>query len=97
MQIMHNDGAGTCTKIDLGASFPKAQFTAYEVSLNWINDASTWIVTVINLNTLVSTTSIVITNLPTVTALYQACIARSSMANASTVSVDLIGIWVGDM
>jgi hypothetical protein len=28
LQIMHNDGAGTCTKIDLGASFPANNTTA---------------------------------------------------------------------
>lgn len=28
MQIMHNDGSGTCTKIDLGANFPKASADA---------------------------------------------------------------------
>jgi Major tropism determinant N-terminal domain len=32
MQIMHNDGAGTCTKINLGADFPVANTAAvYEV------------------------------------------------------------------
>jgi hypothetical protein len=31
MQIMHNDNAGTCTKIDLGASFPKTNNVFYRV------------------------------------------------------------------
>lgn len=29
MQVMHNDGAGACTKIDLGASFPKTNNVVY--------------------------------------------------------------------
>lgn len=34
MQIMYNDGAGTCSKIDLGANFPSTNITAmYELVL----------------------------------------------------------------
>lgn len=33
MQIMHNDGAGTCTKTDLGANYPKTTGACYRLTL----------------------------------------------------------------
>jgi hypothetical protein len=40
MQIMHNDNSGTCTKIDLGASFPKTNNVFYRVVLEAAPNAS---------------------------------------------------------
>lgn len=44
LQVMHNDGSGTCTKIDLGANFPASNTTAVYRSTFWCypNDSTVY-------------------------------------------------------
>lgn len=51
MQIMHNDAAGACTKIDLGASFPKTNGVVYRLVLEAAQNATSIDYTVTRLDT----------------------------------------------
>lgn len=85
LQIMHNDNAGTCTKIDLGASFPGKTSSAdfYEVTLDCDPGASTMTYTVTNLTTSTTVTGSVTTNLPTNTTALLPWIGSGTGATAT--------------
>lgn len=65
MQIMHNDGAGTCTKIDLGASFPKTNNVVYRVVFTCAANGSTIDYAVTRFDSAASASGTISTNLPT--------------------------------
>lgn len=65
MQIMHNDAAGTCTKIDLGASFPKTNSVLYRVVFRATSNASAIDYTVTRIDSAATATGTLSTNLPT--------------------------------
>ncbi len=72
VQTMHNDGAGTCTKIDLGASFPvpSADRTdAYELTLTNEMGTSTVAYRVVNLSSGAVASGTLSTNLPATSTL----------------------------
>lgn len=94
MQIMHNDATGTCTKVDLGSSFPAKYTTGqhsyrcliYVISLTnvfvYIEDIVTGISTIKNLTT----------NLPASNAVQQfAHTWRNNGANASAIVMSFYG------
>jgi hypothetical protein len=95
MQIMHNDGSGACTKIDLGASFPVGQFKMYSLFLDMNIGGTEYRYEVKNLETEVISRGTLTTNLPSTSQTYNPAMGRSSMANASTVSIDMMGVWIG--
>lgn len=66
LQIMHNDGSGVCTKIDLGASFPANDPAAhYELVLFCAPNGDAVGYRVVRLDTGAVTTGTITTNLPT--------------------------------
>ncbi len=70
MQIMHNDGAGTCTKINLGASFPANSITAiydFELFAAPNSDRIGWRVT--NIVSGATASGVITTDMPASTAL----------------------------
>ncbi len=65
MQIMHNDAAGTCTKIDLGASFPaNTPAAVYEISLFAAPNDTTVDYRAVRLDTGATAEGAISTNLP---------------------------------
>lgn len=67
MQIMHNDGSGTATKVDLGSSFPKTANVVYRVVLEAAANGSTVDYTVTRLDSAATATGTLSTNLPSST------------------------------
>ncbi|MCC7122264.1 MAG: hypothetical protein IT493_11970 [Gammaproteobacteria bacterium] len=64
LQIMHNDGAGACTKIDLGASFARATGMLLRLVLESTANSGTVTYTVTRLDSAASATGTISTNLP---------------------------------
>ena len=93
IQMMHNDGSGTCTKVDLGASFavPTTDRGAlYELSLyspRGTTQSVQWLVTDLVTGTTAGGT--ITTNLPSTSALLS---ARGWMSVGGTSSVIGIGL-----
>ncbi|MBL9047839.1 MAG: hypothetical protein JNK34_11125, partial [Tabrizicola sp.] len=101
IQIMHNDGAGACTKIDLGASFPVPtvdRANVYEIQLYSPNDLTQSVsYRVIRYNTTAKTiaaeaTGTITTNLPAVTAMLGPACTFSVGGTSSIVGAALMGI-----
>ncbi len=70
LQIMHNDGSGTCNKIDLGAGFPANNVNAvYELALFSPPNADAVGWRVVRLDTGAVASGTITTDLPTKTAL----------------------------
>lgn len=73
LQVMHNDASGTCTKIDLGASFPANRTAGAEMTtmytIQLYNDVNSSSVNykVINLESGVMTHGVITTDLPATT------------------------------
>lgn len=68
VQVMHNDGSGTATKIDLGASFPVPtadQTQLYDLQLRTLPGVSSVTYLVTNRNTGATATGTITANLPT--------------------------------
>lgn len=64
MQIMHNDGSGNCTKVDLGSSFPKTAGVLYRVVFEAASNGSTVDYTVTRLDSAASASGTLSSNLP---------------------------------
>lgn len=64
IQIMHNAGSGTCTKVDLGSSFPKTNDVVYRVVFTAAANATTIDYEVTRLDSAASATGTISTNLP---------------------------------
>jgi hypothetical protein len=95
LQIMHNDGAGTATKINLGASFPESTNTdLYELSLYCPPNGIEVDYQVINLSTGVSTSGAIINNLPANTQLLAWQIWRHNVATGLAVGVDVASVYI---
>jgi hypothetical protein len=65
LQIMHNDGSGTCTKVDLGANFPaNTDGAAYDIEFNCAAGMGSATYTVTRLDSAFTATGTISTNLP---------------------------------
>jgi hypothetical protein len=64
MQIMHNDGSGTCTKVPLGASFPKTAGVMYYVKFSAASNSSSVDYTVERLDSAASASGTLSSDLP---------------------------------
>jgi hypothetical protein len=98
IQFMHNDGAGTATKIDLGPSFPKPvtnQTEVYEVAL-FSPPGTTQVLhyEVTNLNTGAVATGTVTTDLPTATQLLTPWSMMSVGGVSSVVGIAVMGLYI---
>lgn len=89
MQIMHNNNAGTCTKIDLGSSFPKTANVYYRLTLTADANASTIDYTVERLDSAASSSGTISTDLPSSTNFMS---AQVRFGNGSTASA-AAGAW----
>lgn len=90
LQVMHNDGSGTCTKVDLGASFPANNTTAVYRAWIWAepNDSVIYY-RVERLDTGTVITGTLTTNLPTSTVFLA---PRNYMNNGGTASAVVLDI-----
>jgi hypothetical protein len=88
MQIMHNDSAGTCTKVDLGANFPKSSGAYYKLTLTTEPNAGTVDYTVDRIDSAFSASGTLSTNLPANTFFMY---ANMTLGNGSTAAVASIG------
>lgn len=87
MQMMHNDNAGTCTKIDLGSSFPKTANVVYRVLLRASQNASAIDYTVTRLDSAATASGTISTNLPASTAFLQMYCKLGNGTTASAVAM----------
>lgn len=98
MHIMHNDGTGTATKINLGADFPANTLSedVYELMLFCApNSASmSYQVTRLNRPDIAPATGEITTDLPENTALMMPSIVRGNGPTALAVGFDLMGIYI---
>ena len=90
LYMMHNDGAGACTTVDLGASFPTnaADTDVYELVLYAPPNGSTVGYRVTRLNTGDTTSGTLSTNLPANTQLLTPHFWRNNSTTAT--AVDLV-------
>jgi hypothetical protein len=90
LAIFHNDAAGTCTKVPLGASFPANTNNAdiYEVTFTAAENGTAIDYRVDNLTTSATTSGTVNTNLPALTAVMEggAWPATGATATAAAIS-----------
>ena len=103
IQIMHNDSTGTCTKIDLGASFPVStvdRTEVYELQL-YAPDSLTQSVAwrVIRYNTTGKTiaaeaSGVITTNLPSVTTLLAMRAHMSVGGTSSVIGLAVMGFYL---
>lgn len=95
LQIMHNDGAGAATKINLGASFPESTNTDfYELALYCPPNSSTVLYEVVNLSTGVEIMGTISTNLPLNTQLLTWQLWRHNVATGQAVGLDISSIYL---
>ena len=84
MQIMHNDNAGTCTKVDLGSSFPKTNDVVYLAVFSAEPNGSSIDYEVTRLDSAASTSGTITTNLPSST---QFMIPNIRFGNGGTAAI----------
>jgi hypothetical protein len=102
LQIFHNDGSGTCTKVDLGASFPAnrtsgaAMTTTYTVELYNANSGSTVIYNVTNNETGALAEGTLSTNLPASTQGLNFVASRcmgTAVTNTGQFDLSILGVY----
>jgi hypothetical protein len=99
VQMMHNDGAGACTKIDLGGAFPKPnadQTKAYLIQL-YAPSGTTQAVhyRVVDLDTLAEVTGTINTNIPATSAALSphAYMSVGGVSSVIGIGVDALSMW----
>lgn len=95
LQIMHNDAAGTCTKIDLGASFPANSTTAvYEFMMFAPPNGSSVYYRVVRLDTGDVAEGEITTNLPTSTTFLTRHEYMNNGGTAAAVILEVARIYI---
>lgn len=96
LQIMHNDGSGVATKIDLGANFPDHTLSAdvYELALFCAPNSTQIEYEVTRLNTGHSASGTITTDLPVSTQLLLPMFMRGNAATALAVGIDVMGLYI---
>jgi hypothetical protein len=97
LQIMHNDAAGTCTKVDLGANFPTTTSATdlYRVEFTCAANGSSVDYYVIRLNTGHTASGTLSSNLPSNTTLLLGRHYINNGATAAAATLALILSWIG--
>jgi hypothetical protein len=95
LQVMHNDASGTCTKIDLGASFPANNTTAvYEFMTFAAPNASSVYYRVVRLDTGDSTEGEITTDLPTSTTFLTRHEYMNNGSTAAAVVLEVARVYI---
>ena len=94
-QIMHNDASGTCTKIDLGASFPIGNTSdVFDLSFFTPPNGSSITYRVINLRTNDEVSGVITTDLvPSTTMMTYHCYANNG-GTASAVVLEIMKLYI---
>ena len=93
--VIHNDGAGAATKVDLGANFPKNSTSVYDIEI-WSEPNDTeihYIVT--NLGTGDQASGDISTEIPANTQLLMPYFWLNSGAGGTAVVLNIIHVWWG--
>jgi hypothetical protein len=102
LQIFHNDGSGTCTKVDLGSNFPAnrtagaAMTTTYSIELYNANSATDVIYRVTNNELGEIAEGTISTNLPLDTQGLNFCASRcmgAGVTNTGQFDLSLLGVY----
>lgn len=95
LQIMHNDAAGTCTKIDLGSNFPANNpAAAYDVAFFCAPNGDTVGYRVIRLDTGTTATGTLSTDLPTKTTTLTWHAYANNGGTAAAVVLDFMRMYL---
>lgn len=95
MQFMCNDGAGTCTKINLGANFPAHNTTSlYFVSITYSPGGANIDYFIENLGTSNIATGNVTSNLPTGTVGQNGVVWANTKSQSASVSIATQGLYL---
>ncbi len=95
LHVIHNDGAGTATVIDLGANFPADGNTnAYSVSFVSLANGTSIDYTVTRIGTAFVATGTIATDLPVSNVLMAVQLWRTNNATALAVALDLISLYI---
>lgn len=90
MQIMHNDSAGTCTKVSLGADFPKTNNATYKLVLEAGAKATAVDFQVTRLDSTAYARGSLATNLPANTAFLQPFLVVGNGGTAAAASIAFV-------
>jgi len=90
MQVMHNDSAGTCTKIDLGANFPKTAGAFYKFELTAASNSSAVDYLVTRLDSAFTASGTISTNMPSNTTFLKAGVSFAKGAVATIVKLAFV-------
>lgn len=96
MQLIHNDGSGSPTVIDLGANFPSNTVSTdfYQLRLDCAGNGGDVTYTITRLNTNDKATGVLSSNLPSTTTLLTDQQWTSNVAAASLVGIDVFKKYV---
>ena len=96
LRIIHNDGSGTATSVNLGASFPSntRNTDLYEFTLYAPANAAFINYLVVNLSTGASASGQLTTNLPVSTQLLAPHVWRNNGATGTAVGIDLVSLYI---
>lgn len=94
LSIMHNDGADSCTKIDLGSNFPVNTTAVYELILFCAPNGDTVGYRVKRLDTDVSTSGIINSNIPMKSTALTWTAQINNGGTAAAVSFDLMRMYI---
>lgn len=95
MQIMYNDGAGTCSKIDLGANFPSTNITAmYELVLFCRPNGDSVTYRVTRLETGDTAVGTLTTNLPAKATLLYPHLYANNGGTAAAVVLEFMRLYI---
>lgn len=95
LQIMHNDGSGTCTKVDLGASFPKTNDVVYRVVFTAAANATTIDYEVTRLDSAASAAGTISTDVPS-NAQFMAAVIRCGNGGAGGAAASAFMRFLGE-
>jgi hypothetical protein len=94
-QIMHNDASGACTKIDLGANFPKTSTVdLYEIIIRSPSNGSEISYQFSRLNTVYVAGGSVTSDLPANTQLMSPQVWCNTGTGTSAVGIDIVSQYI---
>lgn len=95
LHILHNDAAGTATKVNLGANFPVDATTVFEIELTNALGSSDVTYTVTNLSTGTQATGTLSTNLPATTQFLATQVLAGNGATGGAALLELFHMYLG--
>lgn len=91
--IFHNDNAGTCTAVDLGANFPVSTTSRFNARI-YCAPSGNIVVEVVRLDSAFTAINTLTTNLTTVGTGLVPCVQINNVGNAADARIDTCGLFV---